>query len=217
MLLSPRLQPVAVGWVLFAGLLVLPLVGYRLQPFRNLLSLVPLLCIAAAVLLASPSVMRGALQRSHVPAVAMTMIAAAISIKAFNVSSRYMRDRVAHTDSRVQAIDWLAAHTRAGERVLALRELVFLPAELARIQAQVREVSILAGAPRFAPERTDYIVDADVERTDFGDPDMLKRFDEFKTAVAGLPIVANFGTDPTPLLPALWRGWNHRVIIRRAE
>jgi hypothetical protein len=217
MLLTRRLRPVAVGWILFAALLILPLVGYKHQPFRNLLPLVPLVCVAAAVLLASRQVLGGALQRGRIPALAMTIIAAAISIKAFTLSSHYVRDRGSRVDTRVQAIDWLAAHARTGERVLALRELVLVPAELARVPAKVREVSILEGATALGTERYDYIIDAEIEPGALDTPDRLKRVNEFKNAVAALPIVAVVGTDATPLLPGFWRGWNHRVIIRRAE
>src|SRR6185369_5075639 len=140
MLFSRSLRPAAVGWILFAGLLILPLFGYKHQPFRNLLPLVPLVCVAAAILLASPQVLGGALQRRRIPAIALTIIAAAISIPAFIVSSGYVRERLARVDTRVLAVDWLAAHTRAGERVLALRELVFVPSELARVPAAVREI-----------------------------------------------------------------------------
>jgi hypothetical protein len=216
MLLARRLRPVALGWVLFAVLLLLPLVGYKHQPFRNLLPLVPLVCVAAAILLASRQVLGGALQLGRVPAIAMTSIAAAISIKAFALSSHYVRDRVSRVDTRVQAIDWLAAHARAGERVLALRELVFVPAELARIPAEVREVSILEGSTPLATERYDYILDAEIEPGAFDNADWTKRIDEFKNAAGAAPIVAAVGTDATPLLPGFWRGWNHRVIIRRA-
>ncbi|HKP93794.1 MAG TPA: glycosyltransferase family 39 protein, partial [Chthoniobacterales bacterium] len=153
MLLSRRLRPVAVGWILFAVLLILPLARYKHQPFRNLLPLVPLLCVGAAVLLASRQVLRGALQRYRPPAIAMMIIAAAVSIKAFTVSRSFVRDRAARVDTRVLAIDWLAAHARAGERVLAIREPVFVPAELARIPAEVREASVLEGAAPLAAER----------------------------------------------------------------
>jgi dolichyl-phosphate-mannose-protein mannosyltransferase len=217
MLLSRRMRPVAAGWIVFAALVILPLVGYKHQPFRNLLPLVPLLCVAGAVLVISRHVLRGALQRSRIPAMAMTLIAVAISIKAFTVSRSYVRDRVARVDTRVRAIDWLAANTRAGERVIALRELVFVPAELARVPASVREVSVLDGATSLAGERFDYIIDAEIGRTEFDNPDWRKGVDEFQSAVAALPIVADVGTDATPVLPHLWRGWNQRVIIRRAR
>jgi Dolichyl-phosphate-mannose-protein mannosyltransferase len=217
MLLSRRLRPVAVGWIFFGVLLLLPLVGYKHQPFRNLLPLVPLVCVAAAVLLASRQVLGGALQRSRVPAIAMTSIAAAISIKAFTLSSHYVRDRLSRVDTRVQAIDWLAAHAHSGEKVLALRELLFVPAELARVPADVREASILEGSTPLATERYDYIIDAEIEHGAFDNADWAKRIDEFKNAVAAAPIVAVVGTDATPLLPGFWRGWNHRVIIRHAQ
>jgi hypothetical protein len=217
MLFARRLRPVALGWILFAGLLLLPLVRYKHQPIRNLLPLVPLLCVAAAILLASRQVLGGALQRGRVPALAMTAMAAAISIKAFTLSSHYVRDRVSRVDTRVQAIDWLAAHARAGERVLALRELVFVPAELARIPAEVREVSILEGSTALATGRYDYILDAEIEYGAFDNADSTKRIDESKNAVTVAPIVAVVGTDATPLLPAFWRGWNHRVLIRHAQ
>ncbi|HVF70211.1 MAG TPA: glycosyltransferase family 39 protein [Chthoniobacterales bacterium] len=216
MLFSRRVRPVALGWLLFAAMLVLPLVRYRHQPFRNLLPLVPLLCVSAAVLLASRQVLWGVFQRSRVPAIVMTIIAAAISIKAYTISSRYVRDRLGRVDTRVLAVDWLAAHARPGERVLALRELVFVPAELARIPATVQEVSILDGAGVLAGGQFDYIIDADIERgTD--DPSWKPRVDEFQAAVSSLPIVANIGTDSTAPFPHIWRGWNQRVIIRRAR
>jgi hypothetical protein len=217
MLISRRLRPVALGWILFAALAILPVVRYKHQPFRNLLPLVPLLCVAAAVLLASRHVLRGVLQRNRVVALVMTAIAAAIAVKAFTVSSGFVRDRLSRVDTRVTAIDWLVTHTRPGERVLALRELVFLPAEVARVPASVREVSILEGATPLAAERYDYIIDGEIEHTDFGNPDALKRLDEFNTAVAALPVAAVIGTDSTSLLPHIWRGWNQRVIIRRAQ
>ena len=50
MLWNDSTRRVAVSWIAFALLLLLALVSSRFQPFRNLLSLVPPLCIAAALL-----------------------------------------------------------------------------------------------------------------------------------------------------------------------
>src|SRR5205823_12855036 len=56
-------------------------------------------------------------------------------------SIQQVRRRMAHHDSRIQAIDWLQQHATKGEKVLGIRELAILPDEWKRISASSTVVS----------------------------------------------------------------------------
>jgi 4-amino-4-deoxy-L-arabinose transferase-like glycosyltransferase len=129
-----RTRAAACGWVLYMAVSLVLHGRQSFQPFRNLLPLVPIACVAVAVLHASV--------RLRVPKPGWADAAAVLLIAALLGPSvvRFARERAAFADSRTQTIDWLLRHSRPGQTVLILNDLVFLPSEIGRLEGRTVEV-----------------------------------------------------------------------------
>ncbi len=127
---DPRWSRSAWGWLLFAaatGLLVAP---YKFRAFRNLLALVPLGCVLAALLYAG---LRRRLSRPF-RRVWLDLAAALLPVVLFAPAVyRYSTAQFRLEDSRTAAVSWLARHVRPDERILVSEELAFLPGRLDRL------------------------------------------------------------------------------------
>ena len=138
-------------WGVYAAALGLLLSRYGFRPFRNVLSLVPLLAVLVGCLygrlrclshLRSLSRLprpRGVVAR---PAARRWLDAAAVALPlalfAAPVAS-YVRHQLTLVDSRRQAALWLAAHAAPGDVTLLAQELAFLPSETQKLPGKTRE------------------------------------------------------------------------------
>lgn len=204
----------AASWIAFGCLLIIPLLPYPQRPFRNLLPLVPLACIAAGVLFSSPADWfprhRRAARAAQFLGVALAIV---IALPGARLSRHWIYDRLSRVDSRVQAVDWLRGNTRPDERILAISELVILPAEWKRLSARVREVSWTAAMQVLATEHFDYIVSGEMEL--FGTKDLVPYDQSWNDSMSPLPIAASFGTARTPIYAHHWRLTDQRIFIRK--
>lgn len=124
----------ALGWTLFVVLNLVLYLRQSYQPFRNLLPLMPVLCVAVAVLFAW---IRERMPRpAWMDAGAFLLIGLLFGIPA----ARFAYERALFEDSRTQAVDWLARHTLPGQTVLVLENLAFLPSQLARLEGKIVKV-----------------------------------------------------------------------------
>jgi hypothetical protein len=119
-----RLAGTAAAWTLYAGAVLALFGSYEAQPFRNLLPLVPLACVLAALFFA---------RRPWIGAAAVALIL----VLFLPPTARYALERARTVDSRVEAVDWLLRHRRPEETVLVSEELAILRAELARMPGRV--------------------------------------------------------------------------------
>ncbi len=126
-----RFAGTALAWALYAGALGLLLNGYTSRPFRNLLPLVPLACVLAALLLVR---IRERLRRPLWIDAAAAGCALALLLPS---GVTFARDRAGQLDSRAEAIRWVAAHAGPGEAVLVSAELDVPRGELARLPGEV--------------------------------------------------------------------------------
>jgi hypothetical protein len=115
------------GWLLFAaatGLLVAP---YKFRAFRNLLPLVPIGCVLAALFYAG-------LRRRLSPLVRpvfLDLAAAVLPVLLFAPAVyQYSVAQFRLEDSRTTALHWLAHHAQPDERILFAEELAFLPSRV---------------------------------------------------------------------------------------
>jgi 4-amino-4-deoxy-L-arabinose transferase-like glycosyltransferase len=203
----------AVGWILFAGLLLAVFVGRPFQAFRNLLPLVPLLCIAPAI--AFSQLIDWARRGSHLwrYALALALIGGCLVSTGFS-SLRQVQQRMAHRDTRIQAIDWLQQHATKKERVLGIRELAILPAEWKRIVANLTVVPWSEAADFLEREQFDYVVTGDFNLRYAPDADRLAAYlARWKERTVRLPAQASFGSVLTPIVPYLWRTSDERIVI----
>ena len=209
-------RSIALGWVLFAALLLAVFVGRPFQAFRNLLPLVPPLCIAAAIAFSQLIDWARARTESRMRfATAITVIALCLVSLGFS-SVQHVHRRMAHRDTRVQAIDWLQRHATKGERILGLRELAILPAEWKRVGAIVTVVPWLEASDLLEREQFDYLVTGDLDLRYAPDPGGASAaLARWKEKTAPLPVQADFGVVVTPVAPYIWRTNDERIFILR--
>jgi 4-amino-4-deoxy-L-arabinose transferase-like glycosyltransferase len=129
-----RTRVPALGWTLFLTVNLLLYGRQSYQPFRNLLPLVPVACVAVAVLATR---VRERLSRPYlVDAATVLLIALLFGIP----MARFAQERARFEDSRTETIDWLIRNSRPGQTVLVLDHLAFLPSELRRLKDRRVEV-----------------------------------------------------------------------------
>lgn len=196
-----RLRPILWGWLAFAGIALVLFSRQFYQPFRNLLPLVPPACIAAAIAFAR---LRRRMKRpGWADALAFVWIFAFFGIPL----AGHCWERMHLVDSRVEAMDWLAAHVRSGDSVLVVRELGFLNQELARLdsRATVRWWNEAASAieslrPRFLV--AGLLMREEGEPVDVG---------QLPPVLGAYRLRARYGERPTVPVNGWWRG-NRQVI-----
>jgi hypothetical protein len=203
LLAAPRSRAVTAGWCAFTAILLAALLGYRFQPFRNVLPLVPFACVAAGAgiarlddLIAARGAPRGTAALLVALALAGGMLAAG--------TLPDVRRRAGLVDTRAVARAWLKAHVRPGERVLVVEELAMLPSELDRLGTRVDVVPWAAVPAAVAGGGYDWVVGGDAARP-WGAA-------AFTAAVAGRPLRARFGHAPMGG-PTTWRGNQEAVLV----
>lgn len=208
----------ALSWCAFALLLLAPLVGKPFQPFRNLLSLVPLFCIAAAIAFSNIfDWARQGRQRHLRAGVTIAILGGCVATLAFP-SYEAVHRRMTHRDTRIQAIGWLQQYAKGNERVLALRELAILPAEWKKIAAVSTIVPWSEAADLLERQKFDYVVTGELGLRSAPDRDRLSAdLTRWKERTAPLPVQVEFGSVVTPVVPYLWRTNDQRILILRAN
>lgn len=198
----------ALSWIAFGVLLLSAIVSSSFQPFRNVLPLVPPLCIAAALLL-------GRIRLASASWIAPVLVLV-IGLSLGWSSAVYCRDRMSHIDARVRAIDWLQQHASKEEKVLGIRELAILPAEWNRLPANLTIVSWSDAAGFLDHEHFDYVVTGEFDLRLAPDPDRMSAYlARWKERTAPLPVHASFGAVATPIVPYFWRTNDERILILR--
>jgi 4-amino-4-deoxy-L-arabinose transferase-like glycosyltransferase len=189
LLRDPKTRAVTIGALAFALLLVSWLARYPYQPFRNLLPVVALVCVASAV--AVVSIVDAIAARAPLGALAAPALVAvlAVGISAVMLGSvwrTYSDERLHIEDSRSLARTWLASRVGPTDRVLVATELGFLPRDLDRLRAPRAVRSLTKAVPQTDAVGDDYIVVGDE-----------KTAAHWRPAIAGTRLVASFGHSPT--------------------
>jgi 4-amino-4-deoxy-L-arabinose transferase-like glycosyltransferase len=219
MLRSAATRMVALSWIAFGALLVSAVVWSSFQPFRNVLSLVPPFCIAAALFLVRAGdyfekrLGRGSLS--------LWFVAGLIALVASSLgwfSLLHLERRATSTDTRIRAIDWLQQHSTKEQAVLGIRELAILPAEWKRIAASSVVVPWFEAADLLGQRRFDYVVTGEFSLSYAPDPNSWSAYlERWKASVAGLPVEKDFGQVVTPVVPYLWRTNDERILILKGN
>jgi len=200
----------ALSWITFGLLLLSAIVSSSFQPFRNVLPLVPPLCIAAALLLDRVRLASA----SWIGPVLVFVIGLSLGWP----SAVYCRDRMSHVDARVRAIEWLQQHASKEEKVLGIRELAILPAEWRRVAANLTVVSWSEAADLLEREQFDYVVTGEFDLRYLPDADRWSAYlTRWKERTAPLPVEASFGSVVTTIVPYLWRTNDERILILRKK
>lgn len=216
MLRRKSLRPIAVSWILFAVLLLAFFAGKSFQPFRNLLPLVPLVCIAAAFAVISLIrwTHRGSLRLAGYSA---AFVAACWIVGSLLFSSlQYVQYQTMLRDTRVSAIDWLREHTRKDDRVIAVAELGVLPSEWTRVDAHIQIVPWLRALDLLQPNAFDYLVCSEFDLRSAARMGNVAYEAMWKRRISSLIDRAEFGRVPTPLVPYFWRTNDEKIVILAA-
>lgn len=128
---SPPARRGLAGWLVFAAALGVALAGRPFQPFRNLLPLVPGLCVLAA--LAADALLRRLPAARRPLALALAALVAAPLACFLPLLLAHGLDRARLVDSRTRATGWLAARPDRPGCTVVLEELAVHPVELARL------------------------------------------------------------------------------------
>lgn len=137
-----RLAWTVLAWALYAGTLAFLLCRFPLRPFRNLLPLVPLACVLAALLL---SWVRQRVRRPVWVDAAAALAALALLLPG---DVAFALDRAGLPDARSEAIAWVAARTGPGDRVLVSEELAVAGSEFNRLRAEALVLDVARARAR---------------------------------------------------------------------
>jgi hypothetical protein len=219
MLWNRPTRNVAVSWIAFVFLLLISFSSANFKPFRNLLPLVPLLCIGGALLcIWGAEYLKSRVQR---PVLAARLVTAVVLVIAFSLgwsTARHGQWRMQRVDARVRAVDWLRQHATRDQTVLGLRELAILPAEWNRVPARTTVVSWFEAADLLGRGRFDYIVTGEFDLRYAPDPNAWSTYrDRWQNQTSSLPVEASFGQIPTPVVPYLWRTNDERILILKGN
>ncbi len=213
-------RAVALSWLTFAVVLLAGVVSSSFQPFRNLLPLVPLLCVGAAISICRLHRWLATLERMpRVLALGLVPLTAALLASALAAQSWHqIQQRKMAVDTRVQAIDWLQQHARAGDTILALRELAVLPSEWKRLNATPQVVPWSDAARALEGGSFDYVVAGEPDFRLTPDPTVSSMQEaDWKAHVSSLPIAVSFGRTPMYIVPYFWRTKEERILILRGN
>lgn len=202
-----RLRPTVVAWTVFAAAWCAAFLQYPFRAFRNLLPLLPLACVLVAALYARLR------SRARRPAILDGVAVVAVLGLFLPSDLDYVRRRLALTDSRVEAVDWLGARLRPGDQVLVSAELAILPGELRRLPVEptVWKAPRARAWLRRHPEAR-FVVTGSLAPGPHGD---VRGFLERSRVGRAYRPAARFGAHPTA---RIWRGNRQLVLIyeRRA-
>jgi hypothetical protein len=219
MLRIPSTRPAVIGWLLFAAVSLAILLPYPFQPFRNLLPLVPLACISAALLAVQAGQYVAAwCRRAGLGLAIATGLLMIVAVPCAFTAVRQITQRMSHVDSRARATDWLQHHTRNGDTVLIVEELTILPSDLGRVPAQVevmpwRNVAgVLETGRRF-----DYIIAAEFELRAGSDTDALLTYQRrWQEQLRRFRVRAEFGHVANPLATYVWHTNDQHIFVLAA-
>lgn len=219
MLRSAALRSTTVSWLCFAAVMFAAFLPQNYQPFRNLLPLVPLACIAAAFAL-TRLLHWSAGRNSHLVAKRSIWITAGLILilpMAISSAAQIYR-RASHVQSRVGAVDWLQQHARADNVVLAIEELAIVPSEISRVPARLVIVPWRSAAETLRRGEFDFVLTSEFDIRYAGNPVELSAYlSEWTDQTSRMPIEGAFGNVPNPLVPQYWRTNDERVLVLKAR
>lgn len=212
-------RPMISSWLVFAAFLIAVLITAPFQPFRNLLPLAPLICLAAALCLARGHVgLTSNLLRRRVHFWLAPIVAFFVAISLAIATARDFRQHHDLVDSRALAIKWLRRHSNPSERILALEQLAIFPREWKQVPAAVTVASWFDAPKILAQEKFDYVVTSQFDLRFSNDPKRWTEQDErWTNDLEKFPRRAAFGHVPCFIIPGVWRTNDERIVILQTD
>lgn len=214
MLYRKESRSFSVGWLIFAGTLFAVFAPHSFQPFRNLLPLVPGLCMGSSLLIVKARDVFASLQSRSVTHILAGLGVCALLLSLLVPSYDSIQERLTRRDTRTQALDWLREHTISTDHVLVLSELQFLNQEWNAISAQVQVASLPVAIEMLKQGNFDYIISSRFQAGLGVAPVTLAEEAQWQTLTKELPIRAKFGGIRPPLEPYFWHTNDELVIVR---
>jgi hypothetical protein len=191
------------GIGVFAAVSLVFVSSRSFQPFRNILALVPLACVAIGLVFAT---VRARLRR---PLWADLLVAAwLLGVYAAPLAA-YTRARCALADPRTLTLDWVVRHAGPQDRVLLMRDAAFLDQELERLggRASASWFDLLAAEAERTGAR--FLILGTLSRPG-SEPEDLATQPSIRTAYVERYCT---GTLPTPADPERWRGNDQHLCV----
>jgi dolichyl-phosphate-mannose-protein mannosyltransferase len=200
---APRARVITLGWLLFAAGLLAMLLRHVYQPYRNVLPIIPFLCIAAAAALAAGARWIDRRRADAIGVLAATGVALAMLVTGVK---DYVNWATRTTDTRVVARRWLERNLRPDDRVLVMEELAFLPSELASLPTAAKVVrGPMVGRGLATGDFTHVVVGVPEARTAMSaawERDLRPR-----------PVLLRVGHVAFPTQPGFWRGNDLAIVV----
>jgi hypothetical protein len=196
------LRPTAAGWCVMAIAFLLLFGSQGSRPFRNLLPLMPVGCVCAAI--AFDAIRCRFRNPGWVDLSAFTAVAVLFALP----MAVHAVNRLQLVDSRRAAVDWLAKNTRPSDVVVVARELAILDGELMRVAGEHVRVTWDEAAARTRGEKPRFVVAG-----------VLMRADRSLDDAAAWPALADYrpvyqaGQKPTVPFAGWWHGNDQLVVI----
>jgi Dolichyl-phosphate-mannose-protein mannosyltransferase len=205
-----RWRKTVLGWILFAAATFALFAPYKFRAFRNLLPLIPLACLLVTLAYAR---LREVLPSR--PRWALDLAAAAFPVVFFVPNLlEFGRYQLAVGDTREQAIEWLADHTRPRDRVLLVEELVILPSRIESLPARTAVQPWEQAQQRIFTRRFDYLVLPgllDPNGQDLIPRPLVERILRLYSAEV------QFGSTPTYDVPGMFKGNDQIIYILKRK
>jgi len=203
LLVRRETRPFAIGLLVFVTLLVALTARYSFQVFRNVLPMVPVVCVATGVAVAALGAPLGRLRITTASALAGLLV---LFLPAALASAR---ERTGLVDSRRLAVEWLLANRRPETPVLVAAEAAIPAGEIARLGAKATLAAWTEWPRRLRQARPKFLLTGDlrVDNLPLIPPAdrawILRRY----------RVVATYGTDAAESGTWAWRGNHLRVWV----
>lgn len=181
---------------------------YGDQPFRNLLPLVPLACVAAGtaiIWVAEFATNVHSTPRTLHTLAPVVLTALVVAVPTITGVDPFLRTATSTVDSRVRARAWLQHHVGPTCTVVVPADAVFLPSELSKINARVLVESNTHQLPATTRDRVDYLVVGVAKG----------RYPDWVFTTSKRKSVARFGSKKRPDAPSEWRSNDQKLRIYR--
>ena len=181
---------------------------YDDQPFRNLLPLMPLLCVAAGVAIiwvAERATNLAAMPRTLHTVAPIVVTALVVAVPTITGVDPFLRTATGTVDSRVEVRSWLQRNVGPTCTVAVPADAVFLPSELSEIDAHVLVESNTRQFPTTVRNNVDFVVAGAVKG----------RFPDWVFTTREHKAVATFGDRKRPAVPNEWRQNDQKLTIYR--
>ena len=200
---------VVIPWILF-GVALVPVLSFPFQPFRNVLALVPLMIIAAAIVYDSLSRLGrvGALGGAF-----LAFILVASFVPGLFLVFRVLGAR----DTRVVLVDRLAPMLRPKDRVLVVRELAILPDSRASERSLRSCRGTRCGRPRKGVPGTLSCMGGSIREISLRrkEATCAPRCWKLRPGSRACQTSLRIGSAPTPLNPFFFRSNDELLIVAR--